>query len=232
MPNLFAPIFLNFGGSMKKFSLIGTGLFFLLLAFGGNALAFSVSFDQIVSSEGTTITTFHIKIRDGKLRVESEFGGMPQVMIRNDSGQFSYMPTQNMATKIPAAMQQRTFADDLPDYAAFLKNQNAVLVGSEKLENQDTDIYEFKDPVNLIPTKVWVWKEKQFPVKIEVKAPQGSTMIELKNIQFDPQLEESMFQLPPNVEIMDLSKMKATAPGTGPPPPIPSPASADEVKES
>ncbi len=59
--------------------------------------------------------------------------------------------------------------------------------------------------------KAWVWKEKTFPVKIEVDAPEGKTTIDIVNINFSPEIKDSDFELPEGVKLVDF-----TPPGANP----------------
>ena len=174
------------------------------------ALAFSVSYDQVISSNNQQVQ-FAVKVKDKDVRVESSVGGVKSIMIKNKSGYFNYLPTQNKAIKIPEQMQRPNLTDDLPDFGGFLKRNKATVAGSETVQGHNTDIYQFVGPGGA-ETKVWLWKEKQFPLKIEVKEASHVATIDLTNIQFDPATDETTFQLPPNVKITDLQARGSSTP--------------------
>lgn len=54
---------------------------------------------------------------------------------------------------------------------------------------------------------VWVWKQKQFPVKITMNGPDGQSVVELSNIQLDASTSDTDFQLPAGVQVMDMGAM-------------------------
>ena len=60
---------------------------------------------------------------------------------------------------------------------------------------------------------VWLWKEKNFPVKIEVTSAAGSTTIDFENVKFDPEIAANLFQVPEGVKVMDLPIPPAPAEG-------------------
>ena len=189
----------------KLMFLILTAL--ISLTISAQAFAFSTSYDQKVSVNGNLVATIKVISQDDNLRAESDFRGMKSVMLRNKTGAYSYFPAQNMATKIPPAMERPNLTKDLPHYMEFLKKNHAKKVGTEKYKDHDCDIYTFIEPNIKKDGKVWVWREKQFPLKIEVNAPEGLTQVELNSIQFDPKIDAATFNLPPTAKIIDLQAM-------------------------
>src|SRR3989338_748830 len=189
------------------------GLIFpaLLLTHSPLLLAFSVSYEQVITTNGAPMASFKVTVQDQNLRVESQWGGLDAIMIRNDTGQYNYIPSQNTATRIPLALHRPNLTDDLPNYTEFLQKNRATVVGSEEIQGRQTDIYQFTDPIGLGDTKAWVWKDKQFPIKIEVRNTQGTTVVELNNVQFDIAVEPAVFQIPDGVEVVELEAAVAKA---------------------
>ena len=200
---------------MKKcFSLFGL-LAFILFSHFPTALAASVTFDQQVSVKGTAIATVKVWSKDDLMKAESEFHGMKLILLRNPKGTFTYNPAQKQATKLPKAIEKTNLTAQLPHYLEFLKKNQAVKAGSETVDGRECDIYTFTEPVIRRSARAWIWREKKFPVKIEVESPGGSTIVELKNIQFDPKLAESDFELPKDIKVLEIPEM--------PPLPVPAP---------
>ena len=187
---------------MKKIVLFTLAILFT--AVSQKAFAFAVSYDQKVSVNGESVANIKVVVQDEKMRAESNFGGMATMMIRNETGTYSYLPTQKMATKIPASMDRPNLTRDLPHFMDFLQKNSGTKVGTEEAFGYQCDVYKFTEPTIKKDAKAWVWKEKEFPVKIEVSAPEGLTTVELTNIQFEPKIEENTFQMPADVKILDL----------------------------
>lgn len=174
---------------------------------------FAVTYDQKVTVEGNPIAEIKVVSKDAKMRAESNFGGMTAVMLRNETGTYSYLPAQNMATKIPASMDRPNLTRDIPRFMEFLQENNGQKIGSEVLEgNKEADIYTFIEPTLKKEAKAWVWKEKNFPLKIEVNAPEGRTVVELYNINLAPQINEKDFQVPTGAKVVDLAAPPASTP--------------------
>ncbi len=204
---------------------------FTLLAFSlaplSQALAYTAAFDQKVSVQGQSVADFKVSVKDKNVRAESKFGNLTAIMIRNSEGAFSYLPEQKRATKIPDEMVQRNVADDLPDFEAFLTERKAEKTGAETVDGKQADIYTFKDPVSNETSRVWYWVEKKFPLKIEIDSAQGLTAIEFLNIQLEPALDDSLFKLPADVQLVSLP----AAPAEGAAPEAPAAPAAPEAEQ-
>jgi len=182
-------------------------LFVLMLIILPSALqAFTATFEQTISHNDQTIANFNIIIEDNSLRAESTIGDVNTVMIRNDSGSYSYFPDQNVAYKVPDTSSPN-ISDDLPDYMGFLKKQNAKKVGSEKLGQYDCDIYEFMDSASSQPSKAWVWKEKAFPIKIEVETPEGIVRVKFNDIQIGIEVDSKSFEFSSETKLLTMPEV-------------------------
>ncbi len=89
----------------------------------------TVSYEQKVSVGDQVIANVKVVNRENSMRAESDFSGLKTVMLRNTKGLFSYLPAQNMATQIPAAMDRPNLSKDIPRFGDFLKSVSAVKSG-------------------------------------------------------------------------------------------------------
>lgn len=184
-----------------KYRMAAVFLVFLGAA-GAPLFAYTASYVQDITTNGNTIATFRVYIKDNKLRIESNWMDNPQVMIRNESGYYNYLPNQNIAIQIPPSAQRRNLADDLPHYQEFLEKNQAQTVGTEIYENKEVGIYEYDDPNGFGRTRVWLWREKSFPLKIEVSGPQGTLTVKLTEVKIGQEINDNLFRLPEDVRIM------------------------------
>ena len=53
----------------------------------------------------------------------------------------------------------------------------------------------------------WVWIEKQFPIKMEIDGAEGKMLVEIQNVQLGAALPDALFELPPDVQVMDMGNM-------------------------
>lgn len=181
----------------------------LLLSHASSLWAYAVSYEQKVSISNNPVATVKVIVQDKNMWAQSSFSGMETIVIRNAAGAYSYLPSVKTATKIPAEMDRPNLTTDLPNFLDFLKKNGGTKIGTEQVSGKSTDVYQFTEPTLQKEAKVWVWSEKNFPVKIEVPAPDGLTLVELYNIQFEPPIAANQFELPADTKIVDLQAVPA-----------------------
>ena len=96
-------------------------------------------------------------------------------------------------------------SESFDDYKSYMESLNAEIVGSEKIGAYACDIYEFKDPRTNATSKVWLWKDRQFPVKSEMTFMGNTVTTQMEEIKIDIPISDSEFTLPPSVDIIDHS---------------------------
>ena len=176
-----------------------------LCAFGAAwpVWARSVSYDQKTVMDDE-VTTAKVIIQDEKFRMEAVQEGTTTVAIRNDQGIFTYLPDEHLAMKLPALeTSQGGVAGDINDYVGYVNERNGKVIRQETVNGTLCDVYEFADPANNNATTAWVWKEREFPLRLETDGPEGHIVTEFVNIQFDVPVSPSLFEIPAGVEMTD-----------------------------
>ncbi len=168
----------------------------------GAAWGFSVSYDQRVVS-GEDVVESAVRVKDDLMRIESSAEGEQVIVLKNHEGTFSYLPAEGFAMRLPGLERNQQPIDQVEDYANFLHAQQATVIRSERVNGYDCDVYQFTDPAGEGTVTAWVWREQQFPVKVELNGPDGLTVAELTNIQLGAPVEESDFVLPAGVEVKE-----------------------------
>src|SRR3989338_2368358 len=172
--------------------------------FQSAAWAFSVTYDQQVTL-GHRVMRSKVMVADRRARSESTMEGVEHIILKNDHDIYSYMPKTGVAMRLPSLEPSQGVVEHPEDYLGYLNEHNATLIGSETVNGYACDVYTFVDPTNRAGTTVWVWKEKQFPVKLEQQTPEGTMLLELTNIQLDAHVPDRAFELPSGVQLMDLN---------------------------
>ena len=170
------------------------------------AEAFSVSYDQKVT-KSREVFAAKVAIKDNLFRMETAAEDQTSVTIRNPNGIYTYLPKEGMAMKLPALNQAQQPLEHADNYPAYLQERHAERIGSETINGHPCEVYQFTDPALKGTTTAWVWKEKEFPSKMEIDGPDGTMVVELTNIQLGAAIQDSMFQLPPDVQVMDVGSM-------------------------
>jgi outer membrane lipoprotein-sorting protein len=158
----------------------------------------SVKYDMLVTAPGTPTMTMHMWVKHNKIRTEMTEQGQTTIMLIDyDAGTYyMYMPDQNMAMQMPFDQA----AESAIEEAQSITNYDYDIVGTETMDGKVCLVVTYT--VGNESAKMWVWKEHGFPIRIETTTAEGTTVVEFKNIDFS-NIPDSMFELPPGVEVME-----------------------------
>lgn len=172
-----------------------------------NAFAFTASYEQTIGGAGQPVSDARIiKIKDNKMRMEMDTPQGRGIVIIDGDTMLSYIPSQKKAIKMKSVMHYQM--NVLSDYVSYLNSLGARNVGSDRVGLYDCDVYEYTDPRINIPSKVWLWKAHNFPVKVEMKSPAGVMTTMMKDVKVGVHIDDSEFMLPPGIEIVEESQMR------------------------
>lgn len=172
----------------------------------GQAWAYSVTYDQ-KTTQGRDVFTSKVALKDERFRMEMTVSGQTSIIIRNQAGTFTVMPSEGMAMKLDALNPSQQPISGARNYAQYLQERHAEKIGSETIGGRACDVYRFADPQTRDTTTAWVWIEKQFPIRLEIDDPKGKILAELTNIQLSANIPDAAFELPADVEVMDMGSM-------------------------
>ena len=170
---------------------------------GAEAWAFSAAYDQEITTQGQVIRS-KVLLKDEQFRMEFEMGGMPAIVVRSASGVYQYLPNERTAMRLPSSMVPQNPLQDARGYVATNKLDDLQPIRSETINGYPCDVYQFPDPTTGGMTTAWIWEAQRFPVRIEQDTRQGKVTAVLSNIRVGAVIADSVFQLPPGVEIMDM----------------------------
>ena len=108
---------------------------------------------------------------------------------------YTYMPAQNMAMKTSYDQAQESATQE----AGSITDFNPKTVGTESIDGKTCLVVEYTDEQST--TKMWIWRDRGLPVKMEMTTTEGKTTIEYKNYDFSD-IPDSMFELPSGVQII------------------------------
>lgn len=178
------------------------------LALAAQADAFSVSYDQTVTSEDDDLVmTSRVLIKDELFRVELISEDAAMVILRTPDGIYEYMPDERMAMKLPSIGSTETPVEGLEDYAGYLQRHNAQKTGSESVDGQPCDIYRFTNPRDGGTVTAWVRQAQPFPLKLQMDGPDGKITVALTHVLLDVPADDAAFRLPHGVRIMAVDEM-------------------------
>jgi len=188
---------------------VGIGIALGVCAAGAQAEAFSVSYDQTVT-QGRQVMTSKVSMKDEMFRMDMTAEGQATVTLHNANGTYTYMPAEGMAMKLPGLNASSRPIEHADNYAGYLKERQAQRIRAETVDGHPCDVYQFTDPGIKGTVTAWVWTEKQFPIKMEMDDAKGKILVEIRNVQLGATFPDALFQLPADVQVMDLGNMFPT----------------------
>jgi outer membrane lipoprotein-sorting protein len=173
--------------------------------YGGGKNLGDVKFDMVTttpqSTQSQTATVYWENFgvaNQMKFRMDMSQEGSTMEYLVDYSTETAYMytPATNTAYKISLSQ-----APSNP-----LQNADQIhptYLGTDTVDGNLCDVWQWTTQVTGVGTstsKVWIWKAKSFPVKMELTDSSGTTTIEYQNIVFGT-LDPSLFELPAGVTI-------------------------------
>lgn len=172
----------------------------------------SFKYDMVMTFPGQPTITSKTWVKGENVRSEATAEGQTGVIILNrDKGvAYIYFPAQNIAQKFelpPEALGEGAAVPALgllqvspAQWAGMMAGKGATAVGSETVEGKECLVIEAT--LEGQTTKVWVWKKYGLPIRLEASTPQGSMILEYKNLEV-VNIPDDMFELPSGVQIQE-----------------------------
>jgi outer membrane lipoprotein-sorting protein len=164
----------------------------------------SIYFEMATSMPGQDAVTVKMWVKNQtKIRAEMTAEGETVIIISdmNEGVMYMYYPSQNMAMKMTTDTGT-TFDDPFEDLGDML-DYNPDIVGTETFDGKPCMVVTYDMP-GTGTVKAWIWTEYGFPLKIETTTSEGTMTVVFTNMSFDP-IDDSMFELPAGVQIMDMT---------------------------
>ncbi len=166
----------------------------------------SVRYEMVMTGTGVPTGTSKdwLKQQAQKMKTEMTVQGQTSVLIVDWGTEvmYTYMPDQNLAIKMDLSTDPDATAPESPiEGSESIEGYDPTIVGTEVYDGKECLVVEYT--VEGVHTKMWLWKQYGFPVKVVSTSPEGTVTIEYKNIDFSP-IPDSAFELPAGVQIMEL----------------------------
>jgi outer membrane lipoprotein-sorting protein len=166
-----------------------------------------ISYDYVLSVNGTQTFNGKISIQGNKMRMESTVEGQNMIMIADGQSYISYNPDQKTAFKITADQTNQTKTPD-----EYLKEASTETDKFKTLETTDYEgvkcrVISLEGANGQEQMKMWIREDYGIPVRVETVAVDGSkSVIEYKNLKIGT-LPEDTFQLPADVQATDMNDL-------------------------
>jgi outer membrane lipoprotein-sorting protein len=151
---------------------------------------------MVMTSPDGSSQTAKIWYKNNKMRMEMKTEGETFITLTdlNTQTMYLYYPSQNTAMKMTYNPTESA-VDETKGIVDF----NPTILGTETLDGKVCLVvsYTFEGTT----TKMWIWKQYGFPIRMEVTTSAGKSIIEYQNISLGD-IADSMFVLPDGVQII------------------------------
>lgn len=168
----------------------------------------TMSYDQIITSSRGAVMTSKVWIKGNNMRMEQIAEGEKMITLMKEGTMYLCYPSQKMAMKMDISAGVGQGGQENPkDMMEYLKSVKAKPLGQEKIEGKLCDVYQITYPQPGAKGKIWVWREKNFPLKSVMTMGSEVITTRYRNIQMGISIPDSYFKLPPGIQITDMSQM-------------------------
>ena len=163
----------------------------------------SLKYDMVATSPEGKVMTTKMWRKGNKTRTEGTFEEKSMVYLVDVDKQLAYMyfPSENTAMKISLSKVQETAGESPTEQSESIVEHNPVTLGTETLDGKSCLVIEYTTETGKV--KMWIWKKYGLPIRTESTMAEGTSVVELKNIDFGS-ISDSMFELPTGVQIMQI----------------------------
>lgn len=165
------------------------------------------SYDYVVTMPDGSTLAHKMWVKEKKMRSEMENpqGGDPILSIVDLDKQIVYMMQPQMNQAIALSLENSDTEYTSPkDYLADADEQNMVFVRKDEFEGKKCLVYEM--PVEGGKGEMWIWEEGSMPLKVVTTVDGETVTAEFRNFSMGD-LEDSLFEIPEGVQVMDMEEM-------------------------
>ena len=165
------------------------------------------SYDYVVTMPDGSTLAHKMWVKEKKMRSEMENpqGGDPILSIVDLDKQIVYMMQPQMNQAIALSLENSDTEYTSPkDYLVDADEQNMVFVRKDEFEGKKCLVYEM--PVEGGKGEMWIWEEGSMPLKVVTTVDGETVTAEFRNFSMGD-LEDSLFEIPEGVQVMDMEEM-------------------------
>jgi outer membrane lipoprotein-sorting protein len=163
------------------------------------------SYDYVITMPTGEKLTHKMWVKGGNMRSEMENpgGGAPTLSIINMEEDMVYIYQQetNFAMQMPIK-ESDVDTTSPKDYFNKSDPEGLLFTSREIFDNKECLVYETNYEGG--QGKIWIWEEGGMPLRVETTSGTETIIVEFLNFTIG-NIDDSMFQLPAGVQIMDMS---------------------------
>ncbi|MDD4924806.1 MAG: hypothetical protein PHF74_08310 [Dehalococcoidales bacterium] len=182
--------------AMTTFSTTGESLEDIL----GNAEGIdSVYYEMVTTGGGMAPQTSKVWIKGSKMKIETVVEGEKMITVLDDD--VHTMKIYYESTGMVMVMNYEEQESALDETEGII-DYNPVILGTETYDGKVCTVVQYT--IEGTVTKMWIWKQYGFPIKVEATTSDGTFVIEYKNIVFNS-VSDDVFVLPAALTTMTMT---------------------------
>ncbi len=145
-------------------------------------------------------------LKPDNMRVVTAVEGKRQVIVIKNGTALVFVEGGTMGMKMPLKQQMLDQLAQYTEVFSKLDTWKKAKTGEEKLGDKACEIYGFSDKSGgqTATGKVWLWAEKNFPMRMTLEAQGQSVTVEHSDVQVNEGVSPAMFEAPAGVKFVEL----------------------------
>lgn len=145
-------------------------------------------------------------LKPDNMRVVTAVEGKRQVIIIKNKTALVFEEGGTMGMRMPLKQQMLDQLAQFTEVFSKLDTWKKAKVGEEKIGDKTCDIYGFNDNSGGQTTtgKVWLWAEKNFPIRMTMESQGQSVTVEHSDVQVNESVSPAMFETPADMKFIDI----------------------------
>ncbi len=148
---------------------------------------------------GMESQTSKVWLKGNKMKVETVVEGERMITILDDDAHTMKMYYESSDMVMVMTYEPQ---DSALDETEGITEYNPVILGTETYDGKVCTVVQYT--IEGTVTKMWIWKQYGFPIKIEATSSDGTYVIEYKNIVFNS-VSDDVFVLPEATTTMTMT---------------------------
>jgi outer membrane lipoprotein-sorting protein len=154
---------------------------------------------MVTTGGGMDSQTSKVWLKGNKMKMEMDVDGEKIITILDDDAH-----TMKMYYESSGMLMIMTYEpqDSALDETEGITEYNPVILGTETYDGKVCTVVQYT--IEGAVTKMWIWKQYGFPIKVEATTSDGTYVIEYKNIVFNS-VSDDVFVLPEATTTMTMT---------------------------
>ncbi|MDD3088457.1 MAG: hypothetical protein PHT95_00730 [Candidatus Omnitrophica bacterium] len=197
----------------RKAALTGSiivSIMFSFVLWAVPAYGYTANYKQHVETNDGFVVAYDVWIDEENIKMDAAMiSGERRVLLVNKDGVLAYMPSSDTYIKMNSSPNWPVGTRNPIEFVRWLKTRDKETLPEETIDGYPCLGYRFMDTESGSIVTVWVWKDKDFPVKIVLAGGLIESVTRFSDIKVDIPVPEGTFSLPDTAREYDPNSLRA-----------------------